>query len=64
MGAKLIVQMKNSSTIITNPDDKTDKTFAFDYSYWSHDGGKADSSGYVSADSAHHNASKFCDQVL
>lgn len=39
--AKLIVAMSGNSTKITNPEDANDtKTFAFDYSYWSHDGFK------------------------
>jgi len=39
LGCTLIVDMQGNSTILANPEDPTDKkTFAFDYSYWSHDG--------------------------
>ncbi|CAM1328548.1 Uncharacterised protein g9786 [Pycnogonum litorale] len=62
MGAKLIVEMSGSQTIITNPEDKSEKKFAFDYCYWSNDGGKPDAKGYVIADPSHPNSSKFCDQ--
>mmetsp|Transcript_21098 Transcript_21098/g.29155 ORF Transcript_21098/g.29155 Transcript_21098/m.29155 type:complete len:119 (-) Transcript_21098:304-660(-) len=30
--------MEGSSTYIKNPEDGTEKEYAFDYSYWSHDG--------------------------
>ena len=37
--AKLIVQMKDRITTISNPKtaDEAPKSFTFDYSYWSHD---------------------------
>jgi hypothetical protein len=37
MKAKLVIQMDGNSTTILNPEDNTPKTFAFDFSYWSHD---------------------------
>lgn len=45
-GAKLIVKMSGDQTILTNPDDDQPRPFAFDYSYWSHDGFKTDENGY------------------
>ncbi|XP_070175288.1 kinesin-like protein KIF28P isoform X2 [Littorina saxatilis] len=55
--------MNGATTSITDPNDASDvKKFAFDYSYWSHDGSKADANGYYCADSSHPNARKFCDQ--
>eukprot|EP00002_Diphylleia_rotans_P029124 TRINITY_DN5913_c0_g1_i5.p1 TRINITY_DN5913_c0_g1~~TRINITY_DN5913_c0_g1_i5.p1 ORF type:complete len:883 (-),score=215.53 TRINITY_DN5913_c0_g1_i5:75-2723(-) len=35
--ARLIIKMNGASTIITNPNNNEDKTFTFDFSYWSHD---------------------------
>jgi len=40
-GAKCIIQMEGKNTSIANPDPENKekpKAFAFDYSYWSHDG--------------------------
>jgi kinesin family member 1 len=48
-GSTLIVNMVGNQTIITNPDDKQEKKFAFDHSYWSHDGFKVDDKGYNTA---------------
>ncbi|KAK3761147.1 hypothetical protein RRG08_022551 [Elysia crispata] len=38
--AKLVIKMQGSTTTITNPEAPSEepKKFAFDYSYWSHDG--------------------------
>jgi len=36
--AKCIIRMQGPTTIITNPDTQEEKDFAFDFSYWSHDG--------------------------
>lgn len=45
--AKLIIEMNGNSTTITNPDDSSDvRKFAFDYSYWSHDGAEKKEDGY------------------
>jgi hypothetical protein len=32
--SKLVVQMSQNQTIITNPKTNEEKKFAFDYSYW------------------------------
>ena len=39
------------------------KSFTFDYSYWSHDGSKEEKDGYSAPDPSHPNGKKFCDQV-
>eukprot|EP00741_Cyanophora_paradoxa_P014022 tig00020725_g13535.t1 len=44
--AKLIISMDGPSTGITNPESGELKSFAFDYSYWSHDGFVNDENGY------------------
>ena len=46
MGAKVIIKMNGNSTTIVNPETEKEKTFAFDYSYWSHDGFKVDEEGW------------------
>ncbi len=38
MNAVCCLKMEGQSTIIYNPETKEPKTFAFDFSYWSHDG--------------------------
>ena len=38
MNAVLCIEMKGNETIIMHPETKEPKTFAFDYSYWSHSG--------------------------
>ncbi|KAF6777821.1 hypothetical protein AHF37_05387 [Paragonimus kellicotti] len=49
--AELIVSMKGNSTIIMNPDNRSEeRQFTFDYSYWSHDGYRADSDGVLLPD--------------
>lgn len=56
--------MTGSTTSITDPNNPSDvRKFTFDYSYWSHDGCKADGSGYFAADSSHPNGKKYSDQV-
>ena len=55
--------MNGPTTIITNPEDKDQKKFAFDFSYWSHDGSKDDGTGYYGPDPKHPNGKKFADQV-
>lgn len=58
MGAKLCIEMSGKSTTIHNiEDEKQNKTFAFDYSYWSHDGFENDPDGYSRPTS-----SKYADQ--
>ena len=55
--------MNGKTTTITNPENDETKSFTFDYSYWSFDGGKEQSDGYVAPDKSHKNGSKFSDQV-
>jgi len=38
MNSVLVIDMEGVNTIIRNPETRDPKTFAFDYSYWSHDG--------------------------
>ncbi|XP_050405632.1 kinesin-like protein KIF28P isoform X1 [Patella vulgata] len=54
--------MNGPTTIITDPSDNDEKKFAFDYSYWSHDGSKEQADGYYGPDPSHPNGKKFCDQ--
>ena len=56
--AKLIIQMAANQTILTHPKLNEEKKFAYDHSYWSHDGFKKESNGYFSPANA-----KYCDQV-
>jgi Pyruvate/2-oxoacid:ferredoxin oxidoreductase delta subunit len=37
LNCQLCVEMVGNQTILTNPEDKKTKDFAFDYSFWSHD---------------------------
>eukprot|EP00916_Digyalum_oweni_P022861 GHVL01037854.1.p1 GENE.GHVL01037854.1~~GHVL01037854.1.p1 ORF type:complete len:935 (+),score=194.69 GHVL01037854.1:93-2897(+) len=46
MNATCCIKMEGNSTTIFSEEDKTKKTFAFDYSYWSHDGFENDENGY------------------
>jgi len=63
--AKCIVSMDGKSTTIKNPHDERDaKKFAFDYSYWSHDGFKDTKEGYSEPDLSSPNGKKFADQVV
>jgi len=61
--ATLIVKMKGNSTTITNPADNDAKTFAFDYSYWSFDGGKENKEGYWAPDTSHKHGKQYADQT-
>ena len=49
MGAKLCIAMSGPTTTITNPEDGSKRDFAFDYSFWSHDGFENDENGYSHA---------------
>jgi hypothetical protein len=50
--------MQGRSTTITHPDSGETRTFAFDHSYWSHDGYRIDQHGvYVGTDD------RYADQV-
>lgn len=42
----LCVRMTDKSTTLVNPENQQEKTFTFDYSYWSHDGERARDDGY------------------
>ncbi|KAF6020265.1 hypothetical protein EB796_021447 [Bugula neritina] len=48
-GAKCIIEMNGQNTSIRNPDTPKEepKKFAFDYSYWSHDGFTEDADGVL-----------------
>ena len=41
--------MRDQTTVITNPEEPNEqpRKFTFDYSYWSHDGFKANAEGYL-----------------
>lgn len=52
--------MDGPMTILTNPEDNEEKKFAFDYSYWSHDGGEEDGDGYIAPAPGNN---QFADQV-
>jgi kinesin family protein 1 len=58
--AKLIIGMEGQTTTIKDPEatgDQTPRSFAFDYSYWSHDGFR-DVNGYLEPANP-----KYADQV-
>ncbi|XP_064648285.1 kinesin-like protein KIF28P isoform X2 [Lineus longissimus] len=57
--ATLIIGMSGQQTTIKDPEQPKaePKKFAFDYSYWSHDGFKEDANGYLQP-----TAAKYCDQ--
>ena len=46
--AKMIIGMKGATTTIRNPENDEEKSFTFDYSYWSFDGSKEEPDGYCS----------------
>ena len=54
--------MKGKTTALFDPKDmkKEPKSFAFDHSYWSHDGCKPQSNGYMAPDGS---KSNYTDQV-
>ena len=56
----LIIKMQGNSTYITDPSapDQEPRKFAFDFSYWSHDGFKELENGYLSPVEPH-----YADQV-
>lgn len=53
--------MKGDSTTIKNPENGSTKVFAFDYSYWSHDGFQESDGGVYTPNSG---SSNYTDQVL
>ena len=52
--------MSENSTILTNPHNGEQKIFAFDHSYWSHDGYIEEESGIYVPDAQNSN---YADQV-
>ena len=62
MNSKVIIEMEENQTWITNPDnDEKSKPFAFDYSYWSHDGSVTDADGVTLPDGPN---SKYASQRM
>lgn len=54
--------MQGTQTILKPPSNdanEKDRIFAFDYSYWSFDGFKVESNGYLAPDGP---SSRYCDQ--
>ena len=49
IASKLCVDMTGTTTTLFNPDDGKTRDFAFDYSFWSHDGFEEDERGYYQA---------------
>ncbi|XP_064623097.1 kinesin-like protein KIF28P [Lineus longissimus] len=43
--SKCVISMSGKTTVIRHPDTGEEKTFAFDHSYWSHDGFKVNGNG-------------------
>ncbi|KAI3388277.1 hypothetical protein SNEBB_000716 [Seison nebaliae] len=58
--AKCIIQMQGQSTSISNPNNKDEKpkNYAFDYSYWSHDGYSEGGDGLLEASAGSNYASQ------
>ncbi len=59
MGAKLCIEMNGPTTTIVNLEDGSKRDFAFDYSFWSHDGFENDEKGY-----SHATGDKYADQQI
>lgn len=57
--------MYDKTTFLNNPDAPAEepKKFAYDFSYWSHDGYKEAETGLIVPDTTHTNGHKYCDQV-
>ncbi|GIY76501.1 kinesin-like protein KIF28P [Caerostris darwini] len=57
--------MFEKTTFLNNPDAPSEdpKKFAFDYSYWSHDGYRETANGLIVSDENHPNGEKYCDQL-
>eukprot|EP00930_Biecheleria_cincta_P084034 TRINITY_DN73531_c0_g1_i1.p1 TRINITY_DN73531_c0_g1~~TRINITY_DN73531_c0_g1_i1.p1 ORF type:complete len:828 (+),score=192.69 TRINITY_DN73531_c0_g1_i1:80-2485(+) len=47
LNAQCCIEMNGPTTTITNPETKEAKPFAFDESFWSHDGFEDDGAGYM-----------------
>ncbi|KAG8190882.1 hypothetical protein JTE90_010307 [Oedothorax gibbosus] len=63
--AKNIISMYEKTTFLNNPDFPAEdpKKFAFDFSYWSHDGFTENDNGLIIPDVRHPNGDKYCDQT-
>merc|ERR1712142_385882 len=59
--SQLIIGMEGQTTLISNPDfpTKEPRKFAFDYSYWSHDGFKVEEDGFLAQETP---GNKYVDQ--
>ncbi|XP_076324558.1 kinesin-like protein KIF28 isoform X2 [Tachypleus tridentatus] len=57
--------MEDATTFLSNPDTPNEepKKFAYDFSYWSHDGYIEQDNGYCTANDSHPNGRKFADQA-
>jgi hypothetical protein len=64
-GSKVCVKMDGESTCLYNPNDAdpevNQRDFTFDYSFWSHDGFKADENGISVPDPAAQSLGKYAD---
>ncbi|RXG58941.1 Kinesin-like protein KIF28P [Armadillidium vulgare] len=58
----MCIQMVGNKTTVTDPNSEKNKSFTYDFSYWSFDGCKEESNGYFAPDPSHPNGSKYCDQ--
>ena len=61
MNSKCVVEMNGNQTTLRAPQNDSssgDKTFGFDYSYWSFDGFVVQDDGYLAPD----RGSRYCDQ--
>lgn len=50
-GAKLIVKMQGNQTTLIDSDNQREKSFRFDYSFWSHDGFEVNENGNLGKNS-------------
>lgn len=44
-GTKVCVVMNGPTTLLVDPNTGDERTFTFDYSFWSHDGFRVDENG-------------------
>ncbi len=57
--SKLIVAMSGNTTIIKDPHTGEEKKYAYDHSYWSHDGFVEEANGYNRPE-----GTNYTDQVI
>uniref|UniRef100_A0A0G4HMF2 Kinesin motor domain-containing protein n=1 Tax=Chromera velia CCMP2878 TaxID=1169474 RepID=A0A0G4HMF2_9ALVE len=57
-GEKCIVEMPDRNTTILRPDENTEKKFAFDYSFWSHDPNSVTSPFYSNQETIYNDLGK------